>query len=92
MDIYSNSEGTRANFSFSLIELLIILAIILILAAIPISNLVRSRASENHKSVGANIQTGTTGLVWPLQTARLSLATQYHSSMTAHGSQENWDD
>jgi Tfp pilus assembly protein FimT len=92
MDIYSNSDGTRATTDLSLIELLIILAIILILAALPISNLVRYEASQNQNSAVANLRTGTTSLVWPLQSARLSLATEYLNTMKAHGYQENEDD
>jgi prepilin-type N-terminal cleavage/methylation domain-containing protein len=66
-----NSKGRRASSGFSLIELLIVVAIILIIAAIAIPNLLRSRMAANQASVVANLRTATTGLAWPLQNTRL---------------------
>ena len=48
---------------FSLIELLIVVAIILIIAAIAIPNLLRSRMAANQASAVANIRTVTTASV-----------------------------
>src|SRR5256885_9113877 len=46
---------------FSLIELLIVVAIILIIAAIAIPNLLRARMAANESSAVASIRTVTTG-------------------------------
>src|SRR4051795_2270452 len=48
---------------FSLIELLIVVAIILIIAAIAIPNLLRSRMAANEASAVASLRTVTTGEV-----------------------------
>jgi type IV pilus assembly protein PilA len=48
---------------FSLIELLIVVAIILIIAAIAIPNLMRARMSANESSAAASIRTINTGEV-----------------------------
>ena len=48
---------------FSLIELLIVVAIILIIAAIAIPNLLRARMAANESSAAASIRTVTTGQV-----------------------------
>ena len=48
---------------FSLIELLIVVAIILIIAAIAIPNLLRARMAANESSAVASIRTITTGEV-----------------------------
>ena len=48
---------------FSLIELLIVVAIILIIAAIAIPNLLRARMAANESSAVASIRTITTGQV-----------------------------
>ncbi|HEY6904207.1 MAG TPA: prepilin-type N-terminal cleavage/methylation domain-containing protein [Candidatus Acidoferrales bacterium] len=48
---------------FSLIELLIVVAIILIVAAIAVPNLLRSRMSANQASAVANLRTITTAAV-----------------------------
>src|ERR1700683_846021 len=48
---------------FSLIELLIVVAIILIIAAIAIPNLLRARMAANESSAVASIRTVTTGEV-----------------------------
>lgn len=49
-----------ASDGFSLIELLIVVAIILIIAAIAIPNLLRSRMAANQSSAASNLRTITT--------------------------------
>jgi type IV pilus assembly protein PilA len=56
----SNERGPRSSRGFSLIELLIVVAIILIIAAIAIPNLMRSRIAANEASAVENIRTITT--------------------------------
>ena len=53
---------------FSLIELLIVVAIILIIAAIAIPNLLRARISANESAAVANLRTINTALVTFLST------------------------
>ena len=53
---------------FSLIELLIVVAIILIIAAIAIPNLLRARISANESAAVANMRTINTSLVTYLST------------------------
>jgi type IV pilus assembly protein PilA len=53
----------KAPRGFSLIELLIVVAIILIIAAIAIPNLLRSRQSANQASAVANLRTISTASV-----------------------------
>jgi prepilin-type N-terminal cleavage/methylation domain-containing protein len=48
---------TGANAGFSLIELLIVVAIILIIAAIAIPNLLRARISANESSAASSVRT-----------------------------------
>jgi type IV pilus assembly protein PilA len=50
----------RVGAGFSLIELLIVVAIILIIAAIAIPNLIRSRMAANESAAASNIRTVTT--------------------------------
>jgi prepilin-type N-terminal cleavage/methylation domain-containing protein len=69
MHNYSNSKLKRTSSGFSLIELLIVVAIILIIAAIPISSLFRARASEHQKSAVANLRTAPISLAWATQDA-----------------------
>jgi type IV pilus assembly protein PilA len=57
------SKGIQASSGFSLIELLIVVAIILIVAAIAIPNLLRSRMAANQASAVANLRTITTAAV-----------------------------
>jgi type IV pilus assembly protein PilA len=59
---------------FSLIELLIVVAIILIIAAIAIPNLLRSRIAANEASATASLRT--------LNTAEITYASTYNSGFT----------
>ena len=59
---------------FSLIELLIVVAIILIIAAIAIPNLLRSRIAANEASATATMRT--------LNTAEITYASTYNSGFT----------
>ncbi len=53
-------KSTKKNKGFSLIELLIVVAIILIIAAIAIPNLLRSRIAANEASAVGSVRTITT--------------------------------
>jgi prepilin-type N-terminal cleavage/methylation domain-containing protein len=64
-----NSKG------FSLIELLIVVAIILIIAAIAIPNLLRSRIAANQASAVGSLRT--------LNTAEVTYSSTYNSGFTA---------
>ena len=52
-----HGERTKSTAGFSLIELLIVVAIILIIAAIAIPNLLRARRSANEASATASMRT-----------------------------------
>jgi prepilin-type N-terminal cleavage/methylation domain-containing protein len=60
---------------FSLIELLIVVAIILIIAAIAIPNLLRSRIAANEASATASLRT--------MNTAEVTYASTYNSGFTS---------
>ncbi len=62
------------NKGFSLIELLIVVAIILIIAAIAIPNLLRSRIAANEASATATLRT--------LNTSEVTYASTYNSGFT----------
>ncbi len=53
----------KKHYGFSLIELLIVVAIILIIAAIAIPNLIRSKMAANESSAVASLRTINTGEV-----------------------------
>jgi type IV pilus assembly protein PilA len=68
----SNRTGTRKRNGFSLIELLIVVAIILIIAAIAIPNLLRSRMAANEASAVGSIRT--------INTSALQFSSTYPSA------------
>jgi prepilin-type N-terminal cleavage/methylation domain-containing protein len=72
----------RKEKGFSLIELLIVVAIILIIAAIAIPNLLRARISANESSAASSVRTVNTAQVSFFSTYP---ATGYSSTMAALG-------
>ena len=57
------SRGMRSGAGFSLIELLIVVAIILIIAAIAIPNLLRAKIASNESSAAASVRSIATAEV-----------------------------
>lgn len=58
-----NKTRSRSKAGFSLIELLIVVAIILIIAAIAIPNFLRARMSANEAAAASNLRTLTSAAV-----------------------------
>ena len=74
---------------FSLIELLIVVAIILIIAAIAIPNLLRARISANESAAVANLRTINTALVTYLSTYSTFPATAEFTALSDGGTASN---
>lgn len=58
-----STDNARETAGFSLIELLIVVAIILVIAAIAIPNFLRSKIAANEASAAENVRTVTTAAV-----------------------------
>src|SRR3954465_6616336 len=64
--IYGGEKRMKSNRGFSLLELLIVVAIILIIATIAIPSLLRSRQAAQESAAGAQVRTGNTAEVTSL--------------------------
>ncbi|MGA2511345.1 MAG: prepilin-type N-terminal cleavage/methylation domain-containing protein, partial [Candidatus Acidiferrales bacterium] len=80
----SDEHMANAHRGFSLIELLIVVAIILIIAAIAIPSLLRSRMAANEATAVANVRTITSASV----SYSVTYANGYPPALTALGGVE----
>ena len=77
--IHMLASRRRSHAGFSLIELLVVVAVILIIAAIAIPNLIRSRMAANEASAVASIRTVNTAEV--VYSTTYSVATLFSAKL-----------